>query len=627
MGNLNRDLTQAEKEDPGEVFWDNPDLPYHEAPESVTTHVDCGVWRGFISQLRENNPAGWKGMVDLAELVLKQLEHGASSGLTGEGLAPINVENRFQDIGIDAPRVLDALLQAVKMESMAGPYQVSLDLSKRINGFLSIPKPGGDRRQVGDFSQPPEKAFNSNVDITLKELWPLTQLTAKNFSFMIRRMGLNSWMGKSDLSQAYKCIPVTVSQRALQRFRFGNRIFEDLRLVFGDCYAPQYFDRFHHVLLYGFVLSLNKISPAILGKCLDDVPLCVPENKKVWLVEFFLRYRRVCSSLGVKVSAMDRADKSFESVQRGEVLGIVFDTKSMTWTLPEKKRLILLELLHSVSTGKVTIFRLKFWERLLGKLIHFYQLWSPGKFFTDSFIKATNLARLRGVGLVTSRVKRDASIWIAALEMKTLPILQPKSAPPLSHFKSYSDASGDIMFNPGVGLLIPAQFGYGPRVASWEFPRGFLDSVDEEGHKAWCKTTTLETLGLLSTLLLAPDLLRGRSVLHVVDSVSTVLAWPRGRSVLDSWASTLIRATAHVCAMLEINLYMEWQPRRSDRCTKVVDNLSHDLCEDLLPVEVQAYLMETQLGFPSPLLKWLRNPRSDFNLGPKLIRWLENAGM
>lgn len=109
-----------------------------------------------------------------------------------------------------------------------------------------------------------------------------------------------------------------------------------------------------------------------------------------------------------------------------------------------------------------------------------------------------------------------------------------------------------------------------------------------------------------------------------MDNIATVLAWPRGRSTGDIWATTLIRATAHVCAALKVELFTEWQPRCSDRETVVVDNLSHDRCEGMTGQEVQCYLEEPMDGFPAPLLAWMRQPRVDYSLGPLLVAWLHS---
>lgn len=507
-------LGQSEREDPGEVFWKDPRIPFHPAPLDVSTHINTGAWQQFMDMTRVAQPPGWRRQLELAESVLHQLTQGASSGVWGKGLENICVENHFEDLQIDAPRMLDALLQAIKSGYITGPHPLSPSTIGRINGFLSIPKPGGERRQVGDMSSPKGLSFNCNVDKEMEQVWPMTQLTAKKFSWMIKRMGVGALMGKSDLSQAYKCLPVSLEQRALQWFRFGNRMVGELRLVFGDCYAPKYFDRFHHVLLEVFVLIPNKISLAILGKCIDDIPVVVPWNRQEWLEKFFYHYRRVCDILGVKISSTHQASKSFQNRKVGEVLGIEFDTTKMSWAFPRRKRMALLYQLHEVSSAKVAL-NPKQWEVVTGKLIDFYQLWPAGKFFIDSFLQ---MVHSHPTQKRRRLARRDAKVWIAVLEYGELPILPPPGCPPPDHIQSFSDASGDLWDTPSVGILIPAQYGRKPRVASWEFPRGFLVSLDESGVMCRHKTTALEAVGPLATLLLAPDLLQGRSLLHKVIS-------------------------------------------------------------------------------------------------------------
>ena len=75
---------------------------------------------------------------------------------------------------MDPPRVLDALLKGIGNKTIAGPFWPSPQFCRRINALLSVPKPGGDRRQVGDLLSPggsefePDKSFNKNVDKSLE---------------------------------------------------------------------------------------------------------------------------------------------------------------------------------------------------------------------------------------------------------------------------------------------------------------------------------------------------------------------------------------------------------------------------------------------------------------------------
>ena len=519
-------------------------------------------------------------------------------------------------------------MKAVKDKTVAGPFKRIPGLDKRINSILSIPKPGGERRVVVNLSAPGgspstvDRSFNGNANKDLSRCWPLTQLNARQFALMIRSMGSGARMGKSDLTQAYKNMPVTIEQRELQRFMFADRIFEDLRLIFGDTHAPMFFDRFHHVILVAFVTIPNNIPRPIWGKCIDDIPVVVPSDRSYWLRKYFYHYKTVCDKFGVKLSQSNDKHKSFEEEIEGEVLGIMFNTELMIWNLPLRKKRSIIRLLREViySPSAWTLHR---WEVLNGKLQHLAGMWPPGKFFLDSFINAMNVARIRLSFIRSKKVIRDAMVWLAVMEKGNLPIPKEQYGPTLMHFTSFSDASGRIDDTPGVGLLIPSQFGEAPRVAAWEFPRGFLNSCDEMGKKCYCKTTCLEAIGVVSILFLGAEVLRGKCVVHKVDNIATCLAWNRGRSSMDQWATTILRAVGHICAFLNIDLHLQWQRRRSDRCSVAVDNLSHDRCEGLTQEETSCYLSESKVGFPEPLLRWMKGPRVDYNLGIELVEWLK----
>ena len=215
-------------ENPGEEFWLRKDLPFYDLPAKVVTHVNTKAWKEMSGEADRERLLGWERRVHLARQVLQQLEEGVSSGVSGKGLMPINMENKFLNPDTDIPRLMDALLNAVRAGTIAGPLEMNKENGRRVNSFLSVPKPNGDRRQVGDLSSPRDRSFNSNVDPALIRIWPLEQHTAGQFSYKLISMGKRAWMGKSDLSQAYKCLPVALQQRILQSFAFGGRIVTEL---------------------------------------------------------------------------------------------------------------------------------------------------------------------------------------------------------------------------------------------------------------------------------------------------------------------------------------------------------------------------------------------------------------
>ena len=101
----------------------------------------------------------------------------------------------------------------------------------KINGFMSVAKPDGSHRQVGNLSLPKGKSFNDGIHQNTLKIWSFQQTTSKQIANMISRAGPNCMMSCSDMVSAYKNLPVTIDQRKLQVFRFCGKEFVDLCLV------------------------------------------------------------------------------------------------------------------------------------------------------------------------------------------------------------------------------------------------------------------------------------------------------------------------------------------------------------------------------------------------------------
>ena len=159
-----------------------------------------------------------------------------------------------------------------------------------------------------------------------------------------------------------------------------------------------------------------------------------------------------------------------------------------------------------------------------------------------------------------------------------------------------------------------------PLVASLAFPRSFLNGMDEGNKKVHAKTTALEALGPLVTLMLDPLRFAEREVSFTIDNIATVLAIQRGYS-RDSWTSTLVRAAKVLAAGIGVTLFATWEPRRSSRACRVADNLTHNMLDELSEEEVDAYIAFNTVTFLDPLLHWMTNPKPDQSLGRECLMW------
>ena len=100
------------------------------------------------------------------------------------------------------------------------------------------------------------------------------------------------------------------------------------------------------------------------------------------------------------------------------------------------------------------------------------------------------------------------------------------------------------------------------------------------------------------------------------DNVASVLVLKKGYSSGDPWAARV------VAAGLGCHLQAVWEPRRSSRPTRIADNLTHNLLEELDEEEIVSYLNRGQVTFPAPLLEWMSSPQPDQRLGLQCLRWV-----
>lgn len=569
--------------------------------------------------------------------VLEQLQHGVNSKVEHPGNMATHTNNYFTEPAIDLPRIADSLASEIKSKHMAGPLKPQNHPGVKINGLMASPKPSGARRQVGNLSSPKGLSFNDGIPKNALKEWPVFQTTAKTFSKMIARAGWGSFMSKSDMVAAYKTLPVCIGQRRLQFFSFLGALFVDLRMVFGDRMACMFYDRLHYCIIHFMVRHRVPIPKLAVGCTVDDVPSVVPA-KAVHLAKAFTdEYRKQLDLLNIGAAPNDPLlQKAFEQSQSGEVLGMWFNSRTMTWSLPAQKTTVLFNLLQKANEPGAQL-SLSDVEALNGHLSNYQQLASPIALFAEEMIEflknlleeyksspVTERSNIRA--LVPPDLKGDCKI-LAAIVMDSftnpLPILIPDHTYPLDSIPIYTDASGDWTSNPSLGIYVPQHGHHQPLIASLRFPFYFLAKKDALGHAATQKTTVLESLGFLATLCLESERWRGKELLFHMDNSAASLALARGRSKRDRWATTIIRAARGVAAAIGASIHSKWTRRRSSRETDIADDLSHCRTSCLSSTELTAFLSGGSVRFPDPILVWMNNPKPDRTLGHACLDWIE----
>jgi len=615
-------------------MWEAAGFPSYEIPEEVVTHVNIKHWESETERLA--NTPGSEPASAIMSLVLDQLKFGTDSKVKHPGNQITFTPNYFAEPGIDLPRIADSLASEIKAEHMAGPLRKTDHPNVKINGLMAVPKPSGDRRQIGNLSSPHGQSFNDGIPEEALLEWPVHQTSARAFSDMVAKAGWNSIMSKSDMVAAYKTLPVCMNQRSLQFFSFLGSLFVDLRMIFGDRLACMYFDRLHYCIINFMVRSRVPIPARAVGRAVDDVPSIVPPGAGHLGAAFTTEYRRQLALLNIQAAKNDPlCIKAFEGSQAGEVLGISFNTLTMSWCLPGQKTAKLLLLLKQAQEPEAH-FSLSDVEVLHGRLVHFSQLARPLLLFADELINflkvmlqkhqaSTHKQRSKISAPIPQNLQYDCSVLHSIVSdsyRNPLPILRPPSTPPINSVLIFPDASGDWNSNASLGIFVPQHGPFKPLVASLRIPYFFLAKKDSFGHSTSHKSTTLESLSFLATLCLEPWRWLGTDMNFKLDNLAASLAVVKGRSKTDLWATTVIRAARGVAAALGATIHCEWTPRRSSRGTVIADELSHCRTACLSEEELSAFLTGCHIRFPDPILSWMENPKQDVSLGPACLRWI-----
>ena len=359
--------------------------------------------------------------------------------------------------------VTDNIATWVKQKIVSGPF-TSPPLDKfRVNGLIALEQ-HEKIRIVLNVSLPEKMSFNSNIDTS--KLEKIHMSSPRAFGYSVVKAGRNSWISKFDLCDAYKNINCKTEDLRLQGFAWLDKYFVENRQIFGAKSSVCNFDVFGNTLKC-LALSISSISPEFVHRQLDDVPLVGPE-KSNWCQEFSENYKKICDDLNVKLAKdCPKFEKAFTNCKCGKVLGIVFDTQSLCWSLPEEKRLRTLKAIKTaLESESVDLLSM---QKLVGRL-NDVSMMCP---FLSGFKRPIldDLCNLHEKSPVKQKIssdsKRDLLVWAGALIKPNmwLPIPREPCAPPIS-FKSFiSDAAG---------LSAEGDWSSGPGVASVGF--------DEKGH-------------------------------------------------------------------------------------------------------------------------------------------------
>jgi hypothetical protein len=607
---------------PGPDFWAK--FPQASLSSSITTKVRVDILKAKVA-----NMAGrWtRHQVARAGRAIRSLEEGAEA-FQKRPLPAISVPNA-ESAYEHGELITDSIAAWVKAGILAGPFPSPPLPHFRANSIMAINQK--DKvRLVLDMSRPKGRSFNDNI--AKRHVGKVRMATAQLFSYRVREAGKGAVMSKQDMKDAYKLVPAKLEDRRLQGMRWCGAYFVEEKMTFGSAASPHNYDETSATVRDLAVLECGIPGHWVL-RCLDDVPSVAPAGSP-WNHIFSSTYSRICEELEIPLAKpCPRNEKAFINQTEGRVLGIWFDTKSMTWSYPEDKAIPLAWDIKSILGSRSC--RLRHFQKVLGSINDVAQLCpflkgfrKPANDYMASFLDNTDL-----ILPVPHQVLLDLLVCLKAILAASggLPIAAKPTAPPSTHRRFTSDAAGAVMGTfQGVRMAVScpsyrgvASVGFGEDgvlqfACRLIWPDHFLNRArDGKGALFGSKSTTLEFIGLLLPFLTIPEQLTGHHVVLQVDNIAALFGWEDKQVKGDIAASILVRALHLIEAYLACRIHVAHLPRMSSDPGELADHLSREETTSKAE-DREAKKVEVTLASPS-LLTWLEDPKEDWQLALNIL--------
>ena len=602
---------------------------YRKLPTEPVTILKAENWDSLVTDLRKHKRIA-AGSLPILKEIKGWLHKGVPEYVHHPGTTPTNLPHHIsQDQVHMALESIEAFLRA---GHLAGPFTANqLPWPEKEAKYISLfgkQRPhGGSLRLINDHSSPPGISFNDGISDALLDTIPLEISTLEEVIKTLLITGKGSYMSKYDLKEAFQTHGVQTSQYKHQVYRILSSIFVCTKMTYGDKNACHRFSRSHEVMLRHLILPQCRISPKHVSMCVDDVCDVVGAEKTQDLAQLDYTYKRTLNYLGFETKKTDPLGfKAYHRLQKGEVLGVLLDTKNHLWSLSTEKNSKIIEAIdevyHRDNIGKTKKVTLKQAQKCQGKL---NALTACQKTITRLilFVNRDLTLYLRKYPeenmkaqqyqnrnfQFTQQARKELRLIRAVLHgirNHWVPVIDPDTTTSaMVDIVCYTDASAKLDLKPGdpkpaLGVLIPTQVGAIARAVSFPIPMDFLKGKDDFSYN-YGNTMLWECLAMVATLLRYPNSFRNKSTLFITDCSSLVRVYNKGRPK-GFYLCWVFKLMYKIEETLNCTVKMTWQRRCSSPYMTAADTLTHQSQQDT-PEHVKYRRVE---NLPYPIAKTLQ---------------------
>jgi hypothetical protein len=366
------------------------------------------------------------------------LKEGFHTGISNEALPPFQAPNMLS--ARSDPESVSKLLQTeLDKGYLIGPFDTPPFDTYRINPIgLAVKRFSGKKRLIVDMSAPRENLDYPSINSLIsKDQFSLSYVKVDDAINIIKSLGPGSWLCKTDITDAFKQIPIMPSLWKFHGITWKKRIYFFIRLVFGCRSSPKIFDHLSEAVCW---IAKHRYKINAILHLLDDFLTVDPPSASAQRTMALLKL--IFKKLGIPLSK----SKTVGPTHCLEYLGIILDTIAMEARLPPDKLQRLLHFLSEFLALKQCTKRQLL--SLLGHLNFAARVVPPGRTFMSRLLTAAKRSkRLHHKVCLNKECKADILMWQYLLSHWNGISLFLENEPTTSaDLDLFTDSSGTIGF-------------------------------------------------------------------------------------------------------------------------------------------------------------------------------------
>jgi hypothetical protein len=349
--------------------------------------------------------------------------------------------------------VNEKLEKEINANRIAGPFPTSPFPNLRVSPIGIVPKKQtGKFRLIHHLSYPQGDSINDGIP---EEEATVQYQSIDDATTLIRRLGKDSYLAKTDIAEAFRIVPLHPSQYPLFGIKWQDKFFYDKCLPMGCRSSCRIFETLSNALQW---MSNTRLGIKSMSHILDD--FLIGEKEKSACQYSLNKFLALCSNLGIPTAP----EKTTQPTKVLSFVGYELDTHNMEVRLPADK----------LTKGKALItecmskekVQLRFMQSVIGFLNFACGAIVPGRPFLRRLINLTIGIREPFYYLrITKAARADLLTWevfLSSFNGKSLmlPVIWNSS----NHMQMYTDAAGAT----GYGAIMGYEWFFGRWEGNWQ---------------------------------------------------------------------------------------------------------------------------------------------------------------